>query len=164
VSPTASSLAGASTLSSLSQTSNVNYTEEFQTGTCLAQVLRRLVHQQQQFSIVNPSFFSGLTFSIGQPLWRKGGLFANRAPIIIAQRGIRQSQATFQAQVSDVVARAINQYWDVVEARKSLEVIRKSVELADTSYKRDKRALELGALPRLKFTARSPRSPSAKLP
>jgi outer membrane protein TolC len=152
VSPSTSSLAGASTLSSLSQTSNVNYTEEFQTGTLFgAGLTTTRSTSNSSFSIVNPSFFSGLTFSVGQPLWRKGGLFANRAPVIIAQRGIRQSQATFQAQVSDVVARAINQYWDVVEARKSLEVIRKSVELADTSYKRDKRALELGALPPLEI-------------
>ena len=152
VSPSASSLAGASTLSSLSQTSNVNYTEEFQTGTLFgAGLTTTRSTSNSSFSIVNPSFFSGLSFSIGQPLWRKAGLFANRAPIIIAQRGIRQSQATFQAQVSDIVARAINQYWDAVEARKSLEVIRKSVELADASYKRDKRALELGALPPLEI-------------
>ncbi len=152
VSPSASSLAGASTLSSLNQTSNVNYTEEFQTGTLFgAGLTTTRSTSNSSFSIVNPSFFSGLTFSIGQPLWRKAGLFANRAPIIIAQRAIRQSQATFQAQVSDIVARAINQYWDAVEACKSLEVIRKSVELADASYKRDKRALELGALPPLEI-------------
>jgi outer membrane protein TolC len=147
VSPTSSSLQGAATLSSLNQTTNVNYTQEFQTGTLFgAGLTTTRSTSNSSFSIVNPSFFSGLTFSVGQPLWRKGGLFANRAPIIIAQRGIRQSRATFLAQVSDIVSRTINQYWDVVEAHKNLEVIRKSVELADTSYKRDKRALELGAL------------------
>jgi outer membrane protein len=150
VSPTNTSLAGAATLSSLSQTSNINYTEQFQTGTLFGAGLNNTRStSNSSFSIVNPAFFTGLTFSLAQPLWRKAGLFANRAPIIIAQRGIRQSQATFQAQVSDILARAINQYWDVVEARKNLEVIRKSVELAEASYKRDKRALELGALPPL---------------
>ena len=152
VSPTTSSLQGAATLSSLVQNSNVNYEQEFQTGTLFgAGLTTSRSTTNSSFSIVNPSFFSGLTFSVAQPLWRKAGLFANRAPIVIAQRGIRQSQATFQAQVSDIVSRAINQYWDAVEARKNLEVIRKSVELADASYKRDKRALELGALPPLEI-------------
>jgi outer membrane protein TolC len=152
VSPTTSSLQGAATLSSLNQTTNINYTQEFQTGTMFgAGLITTRSTSNSSFSIVNPSFFSGLTFSVGQPLWRKGGIFANRAPIMIAQRGIRQSQATFQAQASDIVSRAINQYWDVVEAHKNLEVIRKSVELADASYKRDKRALELGALPPLEI-------------
>ncbi len=152
VSPTSSSLQGASTLSSLSQTSSVNYTQEFETGTLFGAGLSTTRSStNSSFSIVNPSFFSGLTFSIAQPLWRKGGIFPNRAPIIIAQRGIRQSQANFRAQVSDILSRAVNQYWDVVEARKSLEVIRKSVELADASYKHDKRALELGALPPLEI-------------
>jgi outer membrane protein TolC len=47
------------------------------------------------------------------------------------------------------VQRVINQYWDVVQARKTLEVLKKSLELAEASYARDKRALELGALPPL---------------
>jgi outer membrane protein TolC len=152
VSPTTSSLQGAATLSSLTQTSDVNYAQAFQTGTLFgAGLTTTRSTTNSSFSIVNPSFFSGLTFSIQQPLWRNGSIFANRAPIIVAQRGIRQSRATFQAQVSDIVQRAINQYWDAVEARKNLEVIRKSVELADASYKRDKRALELGALPPLEI-------------
>jgi outer membrane protein TolC len=152
VSPTTSSLQGAATLSSLIQTSNVDYAQQFQTGTLFGAGLNTTRSTtNSSFATVNPSFSSGLTFSLQQPLWRNGSIFANRAPIIIAQRGIRQSRATFQAQVSDVVERAINQYWDVVEARKNLEVIRKSVELADATYKQDKRALELGALPPLEI-------------
>ena len=101
------------------------------------------------FATVNPSFTSGLTFSLSQPLLRRFGFFANRAPIIIAQRGVRQSRATFESQLNDTVQRVINQYWDVVQARKTLEVLKKSLELAEASYQRDKRALELGALPPL---------------
>jgi outer membrane protein len=48
-----------------------------------------------------------------------------------------------------MVQRVVNQYWDVVQARKTLEVLKKSLELAEASYQRDKRALELGALPPL---------------
>lgn len=90
-----------------------------------------------------------MTFSLSQPLWRKRGLFPNRAPIIIAQRGVRLAEATFEGQVSDTLARVIGQYWDVVQGRETLEVLKKSLELAQASYDRDKRALELGALPPL---------------
>lgn len=150
VSPSASSLAGASTLSTLSQTSNIGYSQEFQTGTTVGVGMATTrATTNSTFATVNPSFTSGLTFSLSQPLWRNFGLFPNRAPIIIAQRGVRQSRASFQAQVSDLVQRVIGQYWDVVQARETLAVLRKAQELAQASYDHDKRALELGALPPL---------------
>src|SRR5947209_5756682 len=148
--PTASSLDGADTLSSLSQTANTGFSQAFQTGTSFNVNLNSVrSSSNNKFSTVNPSFASGLTFSLTQPLLRRFGMFANRAPIIIAQRGVRLSGAQFEAQMNDIVQRAINQYWDVVQARKNLEVLQKSMELAEASYKRDKRALELGALPPL---------------
>ncbi|HLJ27440.1 MAG TPA: TolC family protein [Candidatus Angelobacter sp.] len=150
VSPSASSLSGAATLSTLNQTSNLGYSEQFQTGTALGVAMATTrATTNSTFATVNPSFNSGLTFSLSQPLWRHFGLFPNRAPIIIAQRGVRQARATFEGQVSDTVQRLIGQYWDVVQARETLEVLRKSLELAQSSYDRDKRALELGALPPL---------------
>jgi len=43
----------------------------------------------------------------------------------------------------------VNAYWDAVQARESLAVARNSLELAEATYERDKRGLELGALPPL---------------
>ena len=149
-SPSASSLIGASTLSTLNQTSTTGYSQQFQSGTGVTVGMSTTrATTNSTFATVNPSFSSGLTFSLSQPLLRRFGFFANRAPIIIAQRGVRQSRATFESQLNDTVQRVINQYWDVVQARKTLEVLRKSLELAEASYQRDKRALELGALPPL---------------
>jgi outer membrane protein TolC len=150
VSPSASSLVGASTLSTLSQTSTAGYSQQFQTGTGVSVGMSTTrFTTNSSFATVNPSFTSGLTFTLSQPLLRRFGIFANRAPIIIAQRGVRQSRANFEAQLNDTTQRVINQYWDVVQARKTLEVLKKSLELAEASYARDKRALELGALPPL---------------
>lgn len=149
-SPSASTLVGASTLSTLSQTTTTGYSQTFQSGTGVNVGLSTTrFTTNSSFATVNPSFNSGLTFSLSQPLLRRFGMFANRAPIIIAQRGVRQSRANFEAQLNDTVQRVINQYWDVVQSRKTLEVLRKSLELAEASYQRDKRALELGALPPL---------------
>jgi outer membrane protein TolC len=150
VSPSVSSLQGATTLSTLNQVSNLSYTQQFLTGTTVgAGFATTRATTNSSFALVNPSFSSGLTFSLSQPLWRGRGLFPNRAPIVIAQRGVRQSHATFEAQVSDILQRVISQYWDVVQARETLAVLKKSFELAQASYNRDKRSLELGALPPL---------------
>ena len=43
----------------------------------------------------------------------------------------------------------MNQYWNAVQARGALDVQQKSLKLAEASYERDKRSLELGALPPL---------------
>jgi outer membrane protein len=150
VEPSDSSLNGASTLSTLRQTTSTGYSQTFQSGTGVSVGLSTTrFTTNSSFATVNPSFTSGLSFSVSQPLMKNFGMFANRAPIIIAQRGVRQSRANFEAQLNDTVQRVINQYWDVVQARKTLEVLKKSLELAEASYQRDKRALELGALPPL---------------
>ncbi len=150
ISPSATTLNGASTLSTLNQVSNLGYSQEFLTGTTVgASFTSTRSTTNSSFAIVNPAFSSGLTFSLSQPLWRGRGVFPNRAPIIIAQRGVRQSRAALEGQVSDIIQRVIGQYWDVVQARETLAVLKKSQELAQASYDRDKRALELGALPPL---------------
>ncbi len=51
--------------------------------------------------------------------------------------------------MNDAILSVVTQYWAVVRDRGNLEVERKSLEAADVSYQRDKRALELGALPPL---------------
>jgi len=148
--PSASSLNGANTLSTLNQATTTSFSQQFQSGTGVSVGMTSTrATTNSSFATVNPSFTSGLTFSVSQPLLRRFGFFTNRAPIIIAQRGVRQSRANFESQLNDTVQRVINQYWDVVQARKTLEVLKKSLELAEASYQRDKRALELGALPPL---------------
>jgi len=101
------------------------------------------------FYLFNPYITSLLTFQVTQPLLRNGWLFANQAPILIARRNLQQSRASFAAEVNNNILQAVGQYWAVVEARGNLEVARSSMDAAEATYKRDKRALELGALPPL---------------
>ena len=51
--------------------------------------------------------------------------------------------------MSNNILQAAGTYWAVVEARGSLDVAKQSQDAAEASYKRDKRALELGAPPPL---------------
>ncbi len=145
--PTSSQLQGAPTLSELTQQTGVGYQQTFQTGTQFQSNFNASkASSNSRFVFFNPSISSTLSFSLAQPLLRNRGLFVNRAPIVIAQRNLKQSRAVFEAQVNDAIAQAVGQYWEVVSARGSLDVQRRSLEAAEATYKHDKRALELGAL------------------
>ena len=146
-SPSITSLSGASTSSSLSQPFNSTYSQLFGTGTTysVSMAANRFANNST-FSTFNPSISSTMTISISQPLLRNRGWFLTRAPITIAQRNLKITRASFEQTVNDAMLSAVNQYWDVVQSRQNLDVLRESLTLAEASYNRDKRALELGAL------------------
>jgi len=146
-SPTSSTLAGALTLSNLNQTTQMGYAQTFQTGTNVGINFNASKNSSNNsFNTFNPVLTEGLNFQLSQPLLRNRGLFVNRAPIVIARRNLAQSRANFEGQVNDSISSVINAYWDVVQARENLDVLRKSLEAAQASYDHDKRSLELGAL------------------
>lgn len=148
--PTFTQLSGASTLSTLNQFTQLNYSQTFQTGTNFQVGFNATkLSSNSSFNFLNPSISTGLTFQFTQPLLRNRWLSANRAPLVIARRNVRQSRSAFEGQVSDAILQVVSQYWNVVQARGNLDVARKSQDAAETSYQRDKRALELGALPPL---------------
>src|SRR5580658_1717557 len=101
------------------------------------------------FEVLNPALTAALNFSISQPLLRGRGVFLNRAPILIARINRQVARDRFEQLLTGTLQSVQNQYWDTVNARESLAVARHSLELAETFYKRDKRSLELGALPPL---------------
>jgi outer membrane protein len=129
---------------SLTQAMSYNYSQLFQTGTTTT--IGFSSSRGSGGSVPFPSFLSSLNFGISQPLLRNRGLFPNRAQILIAQRNLHISRATFQVEISSIIQNVVSQYWNVVLARETLNVDRKSVEQAQASYDHDKRALELGAL------------------
>jgi outer membrane protein TolC len=77
-------------------------------------------------------------FTVSQPLLRNFGLFPNRAPILIAQRTLKQARANFTAQVNNIILGIIGDYWSVVLARENLSVQQKSLDEAQKSYDHDK--------------------------
>ncbi|MGP0021483.1 MAG: TolC family protein [Candidatus Sulfotelmatobacter sp.] len=139
---------------SITRSTQLTYSQTFETGT---NVQAGLSSSHYSFNnpgvtstgIFDPSVNSTLNFQFTQPLLRNGWLFANQAPLVIARRNLQQSRANFAAAVSNNILQAVGQYWSVVEAQGNLEVARSSMDAAEATYKRDKRALELGALPPL---------------
>lgn len=149
-SQTNSELQGASILNNLSQITQFGYTQIFPTGTNFQTTFSAdKISTNNGFFTVNPSFTTSWQFQITQPLLKNFGTFPNKAPIYIAQRNLRQTHATFQAEVSDILYLVITQYWNVVLNRQAYEVQKKSLEEAQKSYEHDKKALSLGALPPL---------------
>src|SRR5713226_8957983 len=141
---------GAAIPDTLSQSTAFGYTQTFQTGTNFqTSFSASKLSTNNSFSLVNPSIATNLQFTATQPLLRKFGLFPNRAPILIAQRNLKQARAFFQSEVNEIILRTVGNYWSVILARESLLVQRKSLEEAQRSYDHDKKALGLGALPPL---------------
>lgn len=149
-SPSSSQLQGAPVVNTLTQVTQFNYNQTFETGTNFQTSFNaNKLSTNSSFSFFNPSISTFLQFTVTQPLLRNRGLFPNRAPIVIAQRNQKQAWSSFQASVNDTILQAITFYWNVVLARENLGVQRKSLDEAQKSYDHDKKALSLGALPPL---------------
>jgi outer membrane protein TolC len=137
-------------VNNLSQIGQVSYTQTFTTGTnVLAGITAGKNSTNSSFNYFNPYVTSGLNFQFTQPLLRNFGRFPNTAQLKIARRALSQSRSVFEAQVNDAILQVVAQYWAAVQARGSVGVQQRALDLAEVSYKHDKRALELGALPPL---------------
>jgi outer membrane protein len=149
-SPTSTQLQGASILNDLTQQTQIGYSQTFQTGTNFQGLfIADKSSTNSSFNFLNPSISTTLQFTVTQPLLRNRGLFPNRAPILIAQRNLKQARASFLGEVNSVILQIVSNYWNVVLARENLSVQQKSLDEAQKSYDHDKKALSLGALPPL---------------
>lgn len=145
-----SQAAVAPTLSGLQQEYLLGFSQTFETGTMFQTFLSAdKFSSNTPFGEVNPSIFGTVFLQITQPLLRGRGLLANRGPIIIAQRDLEQSRDMFRQQVSSIILSAVQQYWNVVEARENLDVAKNLLAQAQQSYDHDQQALQKGALPPL---------------
>ncbi len=147
IAPTDSQLQGAPTLSTLAQTASFNYYQTVSTGTNINVGFSASKESTNSvYNFLNPYITGSLNFSVTQPLLKGNTRFINRAPILIAQRNLKQTAAQFEANVNDSIYGLVQAYWNVVQARESLRINQKSQDLAQASYDRDKHALDLGAL------------------
>jgi outer membrane protein len=143
-------LSASSTVNSLTQIGSASYQQTFTPGTQIfASIGSTKNSVNDSFYYFNPFFSSQLTFQFTQPLLKGAGKFANTALVKIARKSLEQSRSSFEGEVNDAILQVVQQYWNVVQARGALDVNQKSMKLAEASYDRDKRSLELGALPPL---------------
>jgi len=139
-----------SALNVLSHSALINYAQLFSTGTSIsAGITGNRSSTNNGFLFLNPFYSTGLNLQFTQPLLRNFGRSANMAQIRIARRALTESRSVFAVEVNDTIQQVIFQYWGAVQARGALDVQQRALKLAEVSYNRDKRSLELGALPPL---------------
>jgi outer membrane protein len=71
---------------------------------------------------LNPSYRSGLTFSITQPLLRDFGISVNKSSITIAKNNKDISILQLKSQLIDTLSNVQNYYWELVFAIENLKV------------------------------------------
>jgi outer membrane protein TolC len=147
VTPQSSQLGGAETLSTLIQNSFVNYQQVAPTGqTFSGGFSAARSSSNNSFNFLNPNLGSALTFTAAQPLLRDRTNIQRSAPIEIARTQLRITSEQSEAHITDVLAAAAGQYWDAIRARDNIGVLQQTLDLAQKSYERDRKALDLGAL------------------
>lgn len=149
-SPQFSQIAGASTLNSLAQQSGATYQQTLPSGQVLNIGFNSLrSSSNDQFDYFNPSIATGLNISLAQSLLQNRNNIQLRAPLETVRAQLLIVSDQTEAKIGDLVASAARQYWDAIQARDTIAVEQLAVDLAQKSYERDQKALDLGALPKL---------------
>jgi outer membrane protein TolC len=152
VTPTNDVLAGASTLSQLTQPYSLGYTQLLESGTEV-NVGFNGVRQttNNSFATFNPSLTGNMALSFSQPLLRNRGSYVQKLPVMLARSRYRQSEYQMKDQLLRLLQQAELAYWNVIEAREALKVQEQGLALQDALLKRSQRELELGAISALEI-------------
>jgi len=104
------------------------------------------LNTNNQFTALNPSFPTSLTFSYTQPLWRGLKIDQTRRHIQIARKNLSLTDAQFRQRAIDTITNVQRAYWDLVFALRSLQVQRDAVSVARTQLEHNKRLVNEGQL------------------
>jgi HAE1 family hydrophobic/amphiphilic exporter-1 len=100
------------------------------------------------FNDLNPQYTTNLNFSFTQPLLRNRTTDAARRQIRISKKRLDISDSQFRQRAIEIIAQVQRAYWDLVFARRDLEIKRESVDLANTQLEHNERLVEAGTLAR----------------
>lgn len=95
---------------------------------------------------LNPLYASDFDLVYTQPLLRNLGRTSTERGIRIAQLNSDISRETFEQQVASTLQLVENAYWDLVQARKEVEVAEESLGLAQDLHRMNKVRVDVGTL------------------
>lgn len=95
---------------------------------------------------LNPLYASDFDLIYTQPLLRNLGRTATERGIKVAQINSDISRETFEQQVAGTLQLVENAYWDLVQARKEVEVAQESLGLAQDLHRMNKVRVDVGTL------------------
>ncbi len=104
------------------------------------------------FNIVNPSYKSGLTLSMNQPLLRNFGPKTTTWLIRIARNSRDSSYQDFVRSVQTTVNAVEQAYWDLVYSLQNLEVKKESLRIAQDLNRITKIKIDVGSLAPIEIT------------
>ncbi len=97
-----------------------------------------------QFYFLNPSWSTGLTARLNQPLLRNFGTLVTRSRIVIAQTSRDQAAETLRTQVIATLQQVEQAYWDFAAAKVLVEVKQQSLALAQKLLEETRERIRVG--------------------
>jgi outer membrane protein TolC len=98
------------------------------------------------FTTINPTYSSGLSLSVTQPLLRNFGRDVNERLVVQARLGRDQNAYTFVIAVQSAIQAAENAYWDLVYAVENLKAKKEALRIATDLHRITKIKIDVGAL------------------
>jgi len=97
-------------------------------------------------STLNPSFSTAYSFQYTQPLLRGFRIDNTRQQLVVTRLNQDISEIELQALIINTVSNVRNAYWDYVFATQSVEVARRSVDLAEQLVRDNQTRVEIGTM------------------
>lgn len=98
------------------------------------------------FTQLNPQYTTGVFFTLTQPLLRNLEVDAPRRELRLRLKGVSISEAQFRQRVIEVITQVEQSYWDLVFARRDVEVKQEAVRLAIEQRETNRRQVAAGTL------------------
>jgi HAE1 family hydrophobic/amphiphilic exporter-1 len=95
---------------------------------------------------LNPQVTNTLNVTLTVPTWRNRTTDLARRQIKLAKKRLDLSDAQFRQRAIEIISQVQRAYWDLVFARKDLEIKAESVDLARTQLEHNQRLVEAGSL------------------
>ena len=142
-----SQLAGATTLTNFNTAYNFSWQQEISTGGNYFIAFDNIrASTNNIFFLFNPSYRTGLSAQIEQPILQNRQLNPIKQQIVIAQNGERVARHQFEAEVMDLVSGVEQAYWDWVFSIRDLDVNQKSLQLARDLLRNNRIQVEVGTM------------------
>jgi HAE1 family hydrophobic/amphiphilic exporter-1 len=96
------------------------------------------------FFFLNPNYNADLTLNLRQPLLDGFGTLINRAGIVVAEIGRERTATGFETTVIATLSDVESAYWDLVAARRAIEVADQSLALAEQLLSETRERVKVG--------------------
>ena len=96
------------------------------------------------FYFLNPNWNSDLALAVTQPLLRGFGTLVTRSGIVVARNSRAQTVEAFEMLVIDTLRQVETSYWNLVAARRAVQVAEQSLSLAERLLSETQERVKVG--------------------